>query len=121
MSSPRSRHGCRSAPTPSLADAFIEHIDSFWPEGRDQGSSDWIRANVDEVLAVIEWLYNVVAETTTGGAMEFVDRDELAAAAAGRARPRPDARRVAARHPTPESAWVLMPASGLPPHSAALP
>ena len=57
-----------------LGEAFVEYIDELWPARRDEASPDWIRANTDEVLAVIERLYNAAAEADTGGAMEFVNR-----------------------------------------------
>jgi hypothetical protein len=41
---------------------------------RDEGSPEWIKANVDQVLAVLERLYCVAADTDTACAIEFLDR-----------------------------------------------
>jgi hypothetical protein len=57
-----------------LAEAFIEHIDDLWPDGRDQGSREWIGAHVDEMLATIERLYAVALDCEHPGAEEFLQR-----------------------------------------------
>lgn len=57
-----------------LAEAFIAHIDELWPAGRDQGSTEWIVANVDGVLASVERLYALALGGDHPGADEFVRR-----------------------------------------------
>jgi hypothetical protein len=57
-----------------LAEAFIAHVDELWPAGVDQGTPDWIAANVDGVLATLERLYAVALEGDQPGADEFLDR-----------------------------------------------
>lgn len=57
-----------------LAEAFIAHIDALWPAGRDQGSPEWIAANVDSMLATIERLYAVAIADEYPGAVEFLER-----------------------------------------------
>ena len=36
-----------------LGTAFVEHVDSLWPEG-GAPDAEWIRANVDDILALLE-------------------------------------------------------------------
>jgi hypothetical protein len=57
-----------------LGDAFVEHIDSLWPSGKDMGSPDWIRANVDSLLATVERLYAMALGGEHPGSQEFLDR-----------------------------------------------
>jgi hypothetical protein len=69
-----------------LAAAFVVHSDALWPAGQDQGSPEWIAANVDSILATVERLY-AMATDDQPGASEFLDRmawlpalvDEIAA------------------------------------------
>jgi hypothetical protein len=69
-----------------LGEAFVEHIDALWPTGRDQGSPEWIRANVDSILDTVERLYAMATDDHPGSA-EFLTRmawlpalvDEIAA------------------------------------------
>jgi hypothetical protein len=42
--------------------------------GHDQGTPEWIAQNVDGIVATMEWLYAVAAETDTLGAIEFLYR-----------------------------------------------
>ena len=37
-----------------LGTAFIEHIDDLWPQGELAATPEWIRANVDKILALLE-------------------------------------------------------------------
>ena len=37
-----------------LGTAFIEHVDDLWPEGEPDATPEWIRANVDAILALLE-------------------------------------------------------------------
>jgi hypothetical protein len=37
-----------------LGTAFIEHVDDLWPQGEPAATPDWIRANVDGILATLE-------------------------------------------------------------------
>jgi hypothetical protein len=37
-----------------LGTAFIEHRDDLWPQGEPAASPEWIRANVDDILALLE-------------------------------------------------------------------
>jgi hypothetical protein len=37
-----------------LGTAFIEHVDDLWPEGEPDATPEWIRANVDNILAALE-------------------------------------------------------------------
>ena len=37
-----------------LGTAFIEHIDDLWPAGEPGATPEWIRANVDKLLAALE-------------------------------------------------------------------
>ena len=57
-----------------LAEAFIAHIDDLWPAGRDQGSPEWIAANVDGVLATIERLCALALDGEHPGGDEFLNR-----------------------------------------------
>src|SRR5690242_19642162 len=57
-----------------LADAFVDHRDDLWPDGRDLGSPEWIRANVDGMLATLERLYAAALDGDHPGADEFLDR-----------------------------------------------
>jgi hypothetical protein len=72
-----------------LAEAFVAHSDALWPAGQNQGLPEWIAANVDEVLATVERLYETATDDQPGAA-EFLKRmawlpalvDEIAAAGA---------------------------------------
>ena len=37
-----------------LGTAFIEHVDDLWPLGEPAATPEWIRANVDDILAALE-------------------------------------------------------------------
>jgi hypothetical protein len=37
-----------------LGTAFIEHVGDLWPQGEPAATSEWIRAHVDEILALLE-------------------------------------------------------------------
>jgi hypothetical protein len=37
-----------------LGTAFIEHVDDLWPQGEPGATDEWIRANVDSILAMLE-------------------------------------------------------------------
>jgi hypothetical protein len=56
-----------------LAEAFVARGDALWPAGQDQGSPEWIAANVDSILATIERLYAMATDEQPGAA-EFLDR-----------------------------------------------
>jgi hypothetical protein len=56
-----------------LAEAFVAHTDELWPAGADQGSPEWIAANVDGIVATLELLFKAAAEDHPGSA-EFLDR-----------------------------------------------
>ena len=43
-----------------LAAAFVDHADELWPAGDDAATPEWIRENVDSILASLERLYEVV-------------------------------------------------------------
>jgi hypothetical protein len=56
-----------------LAMAFDHHRADIWPFSGGAGITlEWIEANVDEVLAVVVWLYDE-ASNLPGGTM-FLDR-----------------------------------------------
>jgi hypothetical protein len=57
-----------------LAEAFIAHVDELWPVGRDQGSPEWIRANVDAMCATLERLFAAALDGDQPGADEFLNR-----------------------------------------------
>jgi hypothetical protein len=57
-----------------LAAAFVEHVGDLWLAGRDAVSPEWIAANVDEVLATIERLYEMAADDERPGVGEFLGR-----------------------------------------------
>jgi hypothetical protein len=40
-----------------LGTAFIEHRDDIWPEGEPAATPEWIRAHVDDILALLRWMY----------------------------------------------------------------
>jgi hypothetical protein len=40
-----------------LGTAFIEHVDDLWPEGEPAATPEWIRANVDSILATLEQMF----------------------------------------------------------------
>jgi hypothetical protein len=37
-----------------LGTAFIEHVGDLWPEGDPNATDEWIRANVDDILVLLE-------------------------------------------------------------------
>jgi hypothetical protein len=37
-----------------LGTAFIEHVDDLWPAGEPAATPEWIRANVDGILILLE-------------------------------------------------------------------
>jgi hypothetical protein len=37
-----------------LGTIFIEHASDLWPEGEPAATPEWIRANVDDILAALE-------------------------------------------------------------------
>ena len=43
-----------------LAAAFVDHAGELWPEGNAAATPEWIRENVDSILATLERLYEVV-------------------------------------------------------------
>jgi hypothetical protein len=44
------------------------------PQGEPCATPEWLAANVDSVLAVVERLYAVAADSDNPGAGEFLDR-----------------------------------------------
>ena len=57
-----------------LAVAFVDHAGELWPEGNAVATPEWIRENVDAILATLEQLYEVVVTGEHLGADEFLDR-----------------------------------------------
>lgn len=57
-----------------LATAFVEHVGDLWLGGRDVASPEWIAANVDDVLAMMERLYAKAADDERPHVGEFLDR-----------------------------------------------
>ena len=43
-----------------LAAAFVDHAGELWQNGNDAATPEWIRENVDPILAKLEQLYAVV-------------------------------------------------------------
>ena len=57
-----------------LASAFIAHAGELWPAGEPCATPEWIAAHTDEIMAVVERLYAVAADSDNPGAGEFLDR-----------------------------------------------
>ena len=57
-----------------LASAFADHAAELWPQGEPCATPQWLAANVDSVLAVVERLFAVAADSDNPGAGEFLDR-----------------------------------------------
>jgi hypothetical protein len=57
-----------------LASAFADHAGELWLQGEPCATPEWLAANVDSVLAVVERLYAVAADSDNLGAGEFLDR-----------------------------------------------
>lgn len=57
-----------------LASEFADHAGELWPQGEPCATPEWLAANVDSVLAVVERLYAVAADSDNPGAGEFLDR-----------------------------------------------
>ena len=43
-----------------LAAAFVDHAGELWPAGDDTATPEWIRENIDSILATLERLYAAV-------------------------------------------------------------
>jgi hypothetical protein len=61
-----------------LGTAFIEHVDDLRPAGEPPATPDWIRANVDSILATIERRYAMATDDQPTAA-EFLDMSWLPA------------------------------------------
>jgi hypothetical protein len=57
-----------------LASAFVAHAGELWPAGEPCATPAWIAAHTDEIVAVVERLYAVAADSDNPGAGEFLDR-----------------------------------------------
>jgi hypothetical protein len=57
-----------------LAAAFVDHADELWPAGDDAATPEWIRENVDSILASLELLYSAVVAGEHPGADAFLYR-----------------------------------------------
>ena len=57
-----------------LAAAFVDHAGELWPEGDDTATPEWIRENIDPILATLERLYAVVVAGEHPGADAFLNR-----------------------------------------------
>jgi hypothetical protein len=57
-----------------LAAAFVDHAGELWPPGDAAASPEWIRENIDSILASLEQLYAAVAADEHPGADAFLDR-----------------------------------------------
>jgi hypothetical protein len=57
-----------------LAAAFVDHADELWPAGDDAATPEWIRENVDSILASLERLYEVVVAGEHADADAFLYR-----------------------------------------------
>ena len=57
-----------------LAAAFVDHAGELWPEGDDAATPEWIRENVDPILAKLEQLYAVVVTGEHPDAEAFLYR-----------------------------------------------
>lgn len=55
-----------------LAAAFVDHADELW--GDDEATPEWIRENVDSILASLELLYSAVVDGEHPSADEFLYR-----------------------------------------------
>src|SRR5688572_31668270 len=42
-----------------LGTAFVEHVDDLWPQGEPAATPEWIRANVDDILAALEVMFAI--------------------------------------------------------------
>ena len=57
-----------------LAAAIVDHAGELWPAGDDAATPEWIRENVDSILATLERLYAAVVAGEHSGADAFLDR-----------------------------------------------
>jgi len=57
-----------------LASAFFDHAGELWPAGEPCATPQRIAAHTDEILAVVERLYAVAADSDQPGAGEFLRR-----------------------------------------------
>jgi hypothetical protein len=57
-----------------LAAAFVDHAAELWPEGDAAATPEWIRENVDSILASLERLYEVVVDGEHPNADAFLYR-----------------------------------------------
>jgi len=57
-----------------LAAAFVDHGCELWPNGNDAATPEWIRENVDPILAKLEQLYAVVVTSEHPDAEAFLYR-----------------------------------------------
>ena len=42
-----------------LGTALIEHADALWPEGEPAATPEWIREHVDDIVALLKWMYRI--------------------------------------------------------------
>jgi hypothetical protein len=57
-----------------LASEFVIHADELWPAGEPCATPEWIAAHTDEIMAVVERLYAIAADSDNPSAGEFLDR-----------------------------------------------
>src|SRR3954462_13453984 len=63
----RTSHGTRPSSMPAIDERlrlrleteFIRHADAIWPEGCEAATPEWIRANTEEILALLKWMYAI--------------------------------------------------------------
>jgi hypothetical protein len=57
-----------------LAAAIVDHAGELWPAGDDAPTPEWIRENIDSILASLEQLYAAVVAGEHPDADAFLDR-----------------------------------------------
>ena len=57
-----------------LAAAFVDHAGELWPAGDTEATPEWIRENVDSILATLERIYAEVVAGEHPGADAFLYR-----------------------------------------------
>jgi hypothetical protein len=55
-----------------LAAAFVDHAAELWPQGDDAPTPEWLRENIDSILASLEQLYAAVVANEHPGADAFL-------------------------------------------------
>ena len=54
-----------------LAAAFVDHAGELWPAGDDAATPEWIRENIDSILASLEGFYAAVVAGKHPGSDAF--------------------------------------------------